>query len=224
MGYPIWYDAHFVLTSYQTNTVGALSVSIKRELFDIKNKNNLERKKTQMTMRNRKTIIVAFLIVVVMLLGIGYAALTDNLTINGEATVNTTAAQNQWEEDIYFSAAEARSSTGTSGIADTAAVDSGNNDNASFSVKSLARKGEKAVFVFTITNEGDTGYDAAITVDPGYPTNSNAEYFTVTYDYGNSTVAAGGTLDVTVTVELIKDPVENTTAAFTVNLTATSVE
>ena len=173
-------------------------------------------------MKNRKRIIVAFMLIAVMLLGIGYAALTDNLTITGEATVGASAAQNQWEQDIYFSAANATATTGTSGIADSAAVGQSNNDSATFEVKSLNRKGEKATFVFTITNEGNTNYDATISVDNGYPTNTNGTYFDVTYDYGTSIVPANGTLDVTVTVELINDPVENLTAAFTVNLTATS--
>ena len=179
-------------------------------------------------MKNRKKIIVAFMLCAVMLLGIGYAALTDNLTITGEATVKAEAAQNQWEQDIYFLSATAPTvggtpaTTGTSGIADTAAVGTSNNDSASFEVKSLIRKGEKATFVFTIKNDGNTEYDANITVDSGYPTNTNETYFDVTYDYGTSIVPVGGTLDITVTVELINDPVENLTAAFTLNLTATS--
>ena len=173
-------------------------------------------------MKNRKKIIVAFMLCAVMLLGICYAALTDNLTISGEATVGASAAQNQWEKDIYFSAAKATTTTGTSGLADTAAVGQSNNDSAIFEVKSLVRKGEKATFVFTIKNDGNTDYDAIITVDDGYPTNTNSTYFTVTYDYGTSIFPEGDTLDFTVTVELINDPVENLTAAFTLNLTATS--
>ena len=180
-----------------------------------------------MTMRNRKTVIVAFLVVAVMLMAVGFAALTDNLIIAGEANSNTTAAQNQWEQDIYFSAAQAVSG-GTSGTADEASVGSSNNDHANYKVNSLARAGEKAVFVFTIINEGNTGYDAKISVDSGYPTNTKSDYYTVTYSYGTSgtdyTVPAGGTLDVTVTVELIKDPDQNLNGQFTLNLTATSVE
>jgi hypothetical protein len=181
-----------------------------------------------MTMRNRKTVITAFILVAVMLMAVGFAALTDNLIIAGEANSNTTKAQAQWEQDIYFSAAQAKSTTGTSGTADEASVGTSNNDHANYKVFSLARSGEKAVFVFTIKNDGNTGYAANITIDSGYPTNTNEEYYKVTYSYGASgtdyTVPAGGTLDVTVTVELIKDPDTNLNGQFTLNLTATSVE
>lgn len=182
-----------------------------------------------MTMRNRKTVIVAFLIVAVMLMAVGFAALTDNLSIIGEATANTSASQEQWEDDIYFTAATVTAS-GTSGNADSAAVGQSNNDHANYYVKSLATKGEVAKFEFTIHNNGVTGYDALITVDTDYPTNTNSEYFKVTYSYGapengtNMTVPANGDLVVYVTVELIKTPDQNLSAQFTLNLTATSIE
>ena len=175
-------------------------------------------------MKNRRTVVVAFMLIAVLLLGVGYAALTDNLTITGEATANTTASQASWETDIYFDNAQASSTTGTSGTADKIAVGTSNNDSVHFEVFSLAKKGEVATFKVDIMNAGTTGYDAQITVDTGYPTNTNAEYFKVTYNYGTEVVPVGGSLTVTITVELLKNPAENTVASFTANLTATSVE
>jgi hypothetical protein len=43
-------------------------------------------------MKNRKIVVVAFLLVATMLLGVGYAALTDELTITGSLKTDTTAA------------------------------------------------------------------------------------------------------------------------------------
>lgn len=185
-----------------------------------------------MTMRNRKTVIVAFLVVAVMLMAVGFAALTDNLIIAGEANANTTAAQKQWEDDIYFTQAEVKAS-GTSGIADKASVGTSNNDHANYEVNSLARANEIAVFEFTITNAGNTGYAAKVTVDSGYPTISgnagSEDYYTVTYEYDgeanadNFIIPAGESRIVKVTVMLKADPDQNLNAQFTLNLTATSV-
>jgi hypothetical protein len=58
-------------------------------------------------MKNRKTVVMAFLLVAVMLLSVGYAALTDVLDITGSADVNQSAAEEAFNEDIYFSAAVA---------------------------------------------------------------------------------------------------------------------
>ena len=77
-------------------------------------------------MKNRKSVIVAFLLVAVMLLGVGYAALTDVLDITGTADVNQSAAEESFNEDIFFSAAVANES------GNTASVNADNNDKASF--------------------------------------------------------------------------------------------
>ena len=85
-------------------------------------------------MKNRKIVIVAFLLIATLLLGIGYAALTDTLDITGSADVNVSDLEKEYEEDIYFSAAVANE-TGN-----TASVNSDNNDKASFSAKALVKK------------------------------------------------------------------------------------
>ena len=58
-------------------------------------------------MKNRKTVVVAFLLCAVLLLGVGYAALSDTLDITGSADVNQSAAEEAFNEDVYFSAAVA---------------------------------------------------------------------------------------------------------------------
>ena len=106
-------------------------------------------------MKNRKLVVVAFLLVSVMLLGVGYAALTDVLTISGQGNFSTSAADNQFKEDVYFSAAVANVS------GDTATILSDNN-RASFTCNSVALVGDTATFTFTVTNE--SAHDAVITV------------------------------------------------------------
>jgi len=176
-------------------------------------------------MKNRKTVIVVFMLLAAMVLSVGYAALTDDLLMNGSASVNTEEALNTWDEVVYFSEANAVSTTGNSGIADKAEIGAtSNGDSVIYEVKSLAEKDQYAVFKFTVKNDS-TEYDAQITVDTGYPTNNNEEYFRVTYDYGTGIAAKnGGTLEITVTVTLLKSPTTNLTASFKADITATSIE
>ena len=169
-------------------------------------------------MKNRKTVVVAFLLVAVMLLGVGYAALTDVLDITGTADVNQSAAEESFNEDIFFSAAEANED------GNTASVNADNNDKASFTAKTLKGKGDKASFTFTIKNAGDLD----VTVTPKLNAslgNTQPEYFAVTSDWAGQpkALAAGAEITYTITVELIKTPTETISGSFLVELTATSV-
>lgn len=165
-------------------------------------------------MKNRKTVVVAFLLVAVMLLGVGYAALTDILTINGSAKVEQTAAEEAFNEDIYFSAAVANETD------NDASVNPDNNDKASFAANTLKGMGDTATFTFTIQNAGDV----AATVTPVLTSNDQTDYFAVTNDWEAAEVlAAGGEITYTITVELRKTPTEAIRGSFEVELTATSV-
>ncbi len=178
-------------------------------------------------MKNRKIVVVAFLLIAVLLLGVGYAALTDTLTIIGNAHVDIDSANKTFDEKVYFSAAEATSTTGTGTTADTASFTA---DDATYTANKLAVKGQKSVFTFTITNASNV--DAEITVNTkklsgdNNPSNSNTEKFTVEYSYPDGMTIAknGGTITVVVTVTL-KDVVTSATSAtFGIELTATSAE
>ena len=178
-------------------------------------------------MKNRKIVIVAFLVVAAMLLGVGYAALTDTLTIIGNAHIDIGQANTTFDEKVYFSAAEATSSTGTGTVADAASYTA---DDATFTANKLATVGQKSVFTFTIKN--DSNVDAVISVNSTKlsgdtnPSNSNSNKFTVEYSYpdGMTVAKTGGTITVVVTVT-VKEPVTAATSAtFGIELTATSVD
>ena len=164
-------------------------------------------------------------------MGIGFAALTDNLFIKGEATLATTSAQTDFDADVYFNAAEVVAGTGGTNTAtpDSAVVGSTDKDSATFYVKSLGKKDETVTFKFTIQNDS-TEFDAKITLDTGYPTTTDDANFYITYSIeagvaeneGEIICKASNTVDVYVTVKLLNTPSENMSAAFNVNLTATS--
>lgn len=178
-------------------------------------------------MKNKRTVVVAFLLVAAMLLGVGYAALTDTLTIIGNAHIDVDTANKTFDEKVYFSDAKATSTTGTGTTADIASYST---DDATFTANKLAVVGEKSVFTFTITN--DSNVDAIISVaatklsGDTNPSNSNTEKFTVDYSYpdGMTIAKQGGTIDVIVTVTVNEPVTSATSATFGIELTATSVD
>ena len=189
-----------------------------------------------MTMRNRKTVIVSFVVLAVMLMAVGFAALTDSLTIIGNAHVDMGTAQNTFDEKIYFSAANAVSSTGTGTTADTASFTA---DDATFTVNKLAVKGEESTFKFTIKN--DSNVSAAISIPATKlsgaenNTNSNPTYFEISYDYktfdkngdaaaDNMVIPSQGYMEITVVVTIIKAVTSANSAMFSIEYIATTVD
>ncbi len=170
-------------------------------------------------MKNRKSILVVFLLTAAMLMSVGYAALTDVLDITGSADVNQSAAEEAFNEDIYFSAAVANEE------GNTASVNADNKDKASFTANTLKGAGNQATFTFTIKNDGDL----AATVTPTLNAtagNTKPEYFAITSDWNGTakTLEAGGSLTYTVTVKLLQTPTETISGSFLIELTATSVD
>ena len=166
-------------------------------------------------MKNRRNVVVAFLLIAVMLLGVGYAALTDVLDITGSADVNQSAAEEAFNEDVYFTAAVANQ-TGN-----TASVNADNKDKASFTANTLKGKDDVVTFTFTIVNEGDVAADVTPTLNAAAG-NTKPEYFDITSDWDGATktLAAGGSLTYTVTVKLLKTPTESVSGSFLIELTA----
>lgn len=189
-------------------------------------------------MKNRKIVVVAFLLIAVLLLAVGYAALTDTLTIAGQGNVNTDKSQEELNEDVYFTLAKAEGTTGTSGVADTASILT-DNDRASFTVNSLALGGETATFTFVVSNYSNhevTLSDVAASIrdliaDGTDVETDNDNVFTVNTSWSSATLPAAtdaehpGTATLTVTVTLYqadKNPEYAVTGWFDLTFTATA--
>lgn len=170
-------------------------------------------------MKNRKTVVVAFLLAAVMLLGVGYAALSDTLDITGSADVNQSAAEEAFNEDIYFSAAVANEE------GNTASVNLDNNDKASFTAATLKGKDDKVTFTFTIKNNGDVAAKVTPKLNASIG-NTNPTYFSLESDWDGATkdLAAHSEITYTVTITLLKTPTETISGSFLVELTAVSVD
>ena len=176
-------------------------------------------------MKKRRIVIVAFVLVAAIALGIGYAELTDTLTVIGNAAIDMNAAGTTFDTNVKFTAAEAVSSTGTGSQADTASFTA---DDATYSVHKLAVKGEKSVFKFTVTNSSNV--PVLVKINPtkssgaANPSNTNETSFGVSYAYSRNDmiIPAGETMDVTVTVEVIAPVTAETTATFGLELHVTT--
>ena len=189
-------------------------------------------------MKKRKSVVVAFLLIATLLLGVGYAALTDTLTIAGQANITTGKAEEELNHDIFFASADKDTTTGTSGVLDTASV-LADNDRASFTVNSLALGGETATFKFVVHNKSN--HEAALSTptitirdliaDGTDVDTDNDNVFKVTTSWDDATLEAAtddsnpGTATLTVTVTLYEagtNPEHAITGFFDITFTATA--
>ena len=179
-------------------------------------------------MKQRRTVIVCFLLVATLLLGVGYAAAaTDTLTINGAASVAAGAVANAIDEDVYFSAVSPLPEEGedeyvdpTTGVIIHAHLDSiAKPDMASFRLSNFTAADQSVQITYTVTNAGTQGNAVKVT-----PTVTGAgDYFTVTtsWDSAPGEIAASQTANVVVTVTLDTMPAEGVEVnTITVSLSA----
>lgn len=147
---------------------------------------------------NKKSLsIVLFALIAVIVLGVGYAAITAiNLTING----NATATPNQENFTVKFASTPISSTNAANVTVDSDLI-------AHFDTSGLTKQGDETVVTFTIQNSSpDLKADLVVN-----STNTNSEYFEVTNTFGNSDTSiqltAGATTTVTVKVKVLKTPI-----------------
>ena len=158
-------------------------------------------------MKNRKRIVVAFMLVAVLLLGVGYAAVTNVLDIQGSVSVSANAAENEFNEDIYFSGVLkgselVQSIAAGDGLGYTANINTNNNDKAQFTVTGIEKTGESETITYRIQN--DSAYDAEVTLKTKSNTNEKFgfDFYFGTVGTQTATIAANGYVDVTVVISL----------------------
>ncbi|MBE6982823.1 MAG: hypothetical protein E7435_00830 [Ruminococcaceae bacterium] len=184
-------------------------------------------------MKNRKTVVVAFLLVAAMLLGVGYAAVTNVLDITGSIKVTKEAAEEEFNEDIYFSGVVVSGAIKTGGVVAgdnlgyTANINTNNNDKAQFTITGIKATGESKEIIYRIQN--DSTLDAEISLKSIYnsndPTNTGAGAVSLDYYFGTvgtqtTTIVAGGYADVTVKVSLDDQITDTLDASFVIELNA----
>ena len=165
-------------------------------------------------MKSRRIALIAFALVAVMTLGIGYAALTDTLNLNGTATLTHNEAEQEFNADIYFDSVGACTNCE---VVVSDADDQNVKDVATLTINGgLSVVGDKATAVLVIKNESS----GTATITPAHSSSTN---FDVATDSATYTVAAGSTVEVTVTVTLKNTVNADITAeAFSISFTAVS--
>ncbi len=168
-------------------------------------------------MKNKqmKGLVIVLLLVAVLVLGVGYAVITNvTLNVTGQASATTDDAN----FDVMFVGTPSFNKTGAQADATiTAAIQ--DDYTATIQVGGLKQVGD----VVTATYEVENVSPEAITANlSALVNNSNTEYFNVTYSFANPSIAQGETTTITVSVQLIKVVVTtDQTATIDVTITAT---
>ena len=179
-------------------------------------------------MKKRRTVVAVFLIVAILTLGIGYAALSDDLTVTAGA--NSPA----FDPNVYF-ASDYDITSGTrngAAVSDVKSDDTSNDDYAItvsgtgtdeivIDVDSfLATKDDEIVLVFTVVNESN--FEVTLS-NPTVTAAGTDGTFTATAVLAATTLAPKtGTTTLTVTITMANDISGNDAAeeTFTIAITA----
>lgn len=168
-------------------------------------------------MKKKRNFIALAILVAILALGIGYAAITKELTITG--TLNATVDNSNFV--VEFTAAD----EGQGIVADSAQFDG---MNASFTVDGtkMTTKDNTATATFTITNETTTAVALKAQLSKATIQGVENSKFTVSAtDLSSTTLAPGETADVTVTVTLNETPTEAiSNEVVTIKYIATAVQ
>lgn len=166
-------------------------------------------------MKNKRFFYGFIVLVALLCLGIGYAAVSKNLTINGK--VNADAAGSDALQ-VEFTDHDDDKCTTT--------IASGG-QSATITTESLKAVGDQATAVITITNKSQHLRAIITKLSGAFDDNTYNTYFTLTISEISSTplAANGGTTTVTVTITLKQLPVEAiSNAGFTITLKAEATE
>ncbi len=167
-------------------------------------------------MKKKRTVYIGmFVLLAVLMLGIGYAAISDNLNINGDILASPSDANFNVKFDSTVEPTFTKTRD-TSTVSATIASDL----VAKIDVKGLTTTHDTITATYTIKN---ASAELGANIGVGNIINSNPDYFDVTATIANNTIAAGNSTTVTVTVKLIKTPVEQQKAGITVAVTATAI-
>ncbi|MGN1322815.1 MAG: hypothetical protein ACI4VT_02295 [Bacilli bacterium] len=156
-------------------------------------------------MKNRKKMITTALIVLVLLLGVGYATVSSvSLNINGTSKAETKELQ------VFYDGTNSGTSAKVTAISSPA-----NTRTATFTVENMTLN-ETVTMTFEVKNyEKDVNATLAA---PNVTENTKPEYFQVTTSCDKTTLNAGDTATITVNVKLIKTPVSEEAGSTTVTV------
>ena len=158
-------------------------------------------------MRNTNRVVGGVLLLAVILVAIAYAAIT-NVTLNINGTSKSQA--NQTNFVVQFVGEPTTGGKGTT----TATINTSKRTEGTMNVEGLTAKGDTATATFTVQNSSQD-LSADLTAKA---TSSNENYFEVRCKIDDTTLKAGATTKLTVTVELLKTPIDETKEDLSTNI------
>ncbi len=164
-------------------------------------------------MKKRKSLLVVCLFALVLVLGVGYAAVTAvDLKINGSASVKDETLE------VYFSGLDMSASVGATINAEVNEADK--DTEVSFTVTEMVLN-ETVTLAYEIKN-AETDLDANLAAE----LSASNKYFEVSGKFTEGKALAGQTDTYTITVKMIKTPVDeaNNTINVIAKLTASPEE
>ena len=174
-------------------------------------------------MKKRRTLIISLLLIAALALGIGYAALGDDLEVEGYAKITGDSADKAFAADIYFTKAIMSAEKGTAEIIADSKGEAADKVKITVNDGVLGGQGDSVMVALEISNVGDL--DAYVTL--GGINVTNSEYFAVTTSWGTNntqSLAKGSTLDCNVTITVLKTPTADIDTTFTIGFTAETVD
>lgn len=167
-------------------------------------------------MKNRRIAIIAFVLVAVMAIGVGYAAVSDTLGVSGNISSNSA---NEFKNDVYWINAPVVEKTGTK--PDTSKVtvsvgDEGGEANDLLSITlvegALVEKDDAITVTAKVKNDSDLAATLAVTSTTA-PTDP---HFSVAIELVDAALEAnGGEGTVKITITLVNSIVDEAGASTT---------
>ena len=158
-------------------------------------------------MRNTNRVVGGVVLLAVILVAIAYAAIT-NVTLNINGTSKSQANQTNFVVEFI-----GEPTTGGKGTT-TATINTSKRTEGTVNVEGLTAKGDTATATFTVQNSSQD-LSADLTAKA---TSSNQSYFEVICKLEDTTLKAGATTKLTVTVELLKTPIDETKEDLSTNI------
>ena len=158
-------------------------------------------------MRNTNRVVGGVVLLAVILVAIAYAAIT-NVTLNINGTSKSQA--NQTNFVVQFVGEPTTGGKGTT----TATINTSKRTEGTVNVEGLTAKGDTATATFMVQNSSQD-LSADLTAKA---TSSNEDYFEVRCKIDDTTLKAGATTELTVTVELLKTPIDETKEDLSTNI------
>ena len=160
-------------------------------------------------MKNRRLVIGAFLMVAVLSLGVGFAALSDTLSVGGTAAYSPEAAADEFNADVYFVSPAVDTGASTCEKADSIQVAVGDdgadaNDKLTITVGEDAFTSAGQVAVINVTVQNNSTDAVSVSLDTNAENTTDIQgVFTIAVT-GVDAIEAGGEDVVTITITLNK--------------------